>query len=220
MIKLLCRKECLRLTLAGWLLILLLLGTGGGLILTKIHGFLTPVHPMGGDMLVIEGWLPDAELWKAIARLERGHYRFIVTTGGPLERGGLLSEYHTYAQLSLASLQKMGVGKPMFAVPSPDVQRDRTYASALALRYWLKIQFPEIRTFDLITAGAHARRSHLLFCKAFGADFNIGIIALPPSSYDASSWWASSAGVRSIIGEGLAWFYAALLFSPSDALSS
>jgi len=213
--KLLRRKQCLQPTLAGWLLILLLLGGVGVLVLTRIHGFLSPNHPVGGDMLVIEGWLDDAELLNAIDK-QGGRYRFIVTTGGPLARGGFLSEYKTYAQLSLATLQKIGVNIPLYAVPSPEVSKDRTYASAVALKHWLTEHHPDIHSFDLLTVGPHARRSHLLFCKAFGSGFNIGIIAQAPA-YDASRWWTSSAGVRTVIGETIAWVYAALFFSPADA---
>lgn len=212
--KLLNRRQCLCPTLPGWLVIALLLGLMGILLVNRAYGFLAPNDPLGGDALVIEGWLADEELVRAKARLEAGNYRLVITTGGPLGQGSFLSEYQSYAQLAQASLQKIGVGMPVVAVPAPDVLRDRTFASALALKRWLVEQHPEIRSFDLLTAGPHARRSLMLFREAFGDEYKIGIISLAPLSYDASRWWISSAGVRSMIGESIAWLYAAVLFSP------
>jgi len=213
-LKLLRRNECLCPTLAGGLLLLLLLGVATALLLSQVHGFLSSSHPLGREVLVIEGWLGDAELVDAVARQKAGSYSFVVTTGGPIGQGGFLTEYKSYAQLSQASLLKIGLNVPVFAVPSPEVRKDRTYASALALKQWLAGHYPEVRSFDLMSSGPHARRSHMLYQKAFGDAFSIGIIALPPTAYDASRWWVSSAGVRTVIGESIAWLYAAIFFSP------
>lgn len=214
--KLLRRKLCLRPTLAGWLLIVLLAGMIGGVVLVRLHAFLAPNHPLGKEVVVIEGWLGDEALRQAVGWTEKGSYRFIVTSGGPLGAGSYLSGFKTYAELSLATLQTIGVHKPVYAVPSPEVPRDRTYTSALTLKEWFVEQHPDIHSFDLITAGPHARRSHMLYREAFGDGFDIGIVALSPSAYDASRWWTSSAGMRTVIGEAIAWVYAAFIFSPAD----
>lgn len=213
--KLLRRKSCWCPTLAGWLSILLL--GFGAVWITKdrLYAFLAPTQTVGGEVLVVEGWLSDEELMQAVERARDGRYRMILTTGGPLVQGSFLSEYKTYAELSLASLQRIGAALPVFAVPAPQVRRDRTYASALAVKHWLSEHHPKFRALDLVTAGPHARRSQLLYRKAFGDEFDIGIIALPPLSYSSEHWWMSSAGVRSVTGEVIAWLYASLLFSPS-----
>ncbi|MDQ6971883.1 MAG: hypothetical protein Q9M30_04475 [Mariprofundaceae bacterium] len=211
--KLFRRKQCLRLSLAAWVLLLLMLGATGGGVIINLHGFLAPNHALGEEMLVIEGWLSDAALLEAKKIANEGGYRFVVTTGGPLAQGGFLSAYQTYAELSFASLQKIGLSKPVFPVPAPKVLKDRTYHSALALKDWLDEVHPEVRRFDLLTDGPHARRSRLLFSMAFGPEFEIGIISLPPGSYDPSRWWLSSAGVRTLIGETIAWLYARFVFS-------
>jgi len=213
-LKFIQRKQCLRPTFAGWLLIVLLLGAVGSLMLVRSYDFLAPNHALGKEVLIIEGWLGDEELSQAVELLGNDGYRFVITTGGPLVQGGFLSGFKTYAQLSQASLHEIGVAKPVYAVPSPAVRKDRTYASALAVRRWLAGQHPDVRAFDLLTAGPHARRSHMLYQAAFGDAYDIGIISLPPASYDSSRWWASSAGVRTVIGESIAWVYASLFFSP------
>ena len=204
----------MRPTFAGWLLIVLLLGAVGSLMLVRTYDFLAPNQALGKEVLVIEGWLGDEELLQAVELLEEGGYRFVITSGGPLDQGSFLSEFKTYAQLSQASLQKIGVSEPVYAVPAPAVRRDRTYASALAVHHWLAAQHPDVRAFDLLTAGPHARRSHMLYQSAFGDVYDIGIISLQPASYDVSRWWISSAGVRTVIGEIIAWVYASVFFSP------
>jgi len=219
-LKFIQRKQCLRPTFAGWLLIAALLGLAGSLMLVRGYDFLAPNHALGKEVLVIEGWLGDEELVQANELLHQGSYRFVITTGGPLEQGGFLSEYKTYARLSQASLQKIGVTEPVYAVPAPTVRKDRTYASALAVHDWLAAKHPQVHALDLLTAGPHARRSHMLYQLAFGEGYDIGIISLPPGSYDSSRWWKSSAGVRTVIGESIAWVYAVLLFSPDKSAAA
>jgi len=215
---LLRRKQCLRPTLAGWLIIAIILGASAWLLVAQTYAFLAPNKPLDRNVLVIAGWLDDVELSRATERLDTGNYRFAITTGGPIGIGGFLTQHKSYAGLALATLQKIGLSKPAYAVPALEVVKDRTYASALALKQWLVKQHPEVHSFDLLTAGPHARRSQLLYLEAFGDAFQIGIIALPPSDYDASRWWTSSVGVRTVIGEAIAWAYAAFFFSPAGEL--
>ena len=63
--------------------------------------------------------------------------------------------------------------------------------------------------------GPHARRSRLLFEKAFGRDTRVGIIALEDRDYDPAHWWKSSQGVRTVTDELIAYGYARLLFHPA-----
>ena len=67
---------------------------------------------------------------------------------------------------------------------------------------------------DLATLGPHARRSRLLYEKAFGPQVKIGIVALVNREYDPAHWWRTSEGVREVIGEGIAYMYARFLFWP------
>ena len=48
-------------------------------------------------------------------------------------------------------------------VPSHVIGRDRIYSSALALREWLREHKTQVRSFNVVTEDAHARRSRLLF---------------------------------------------------------
>jgi len=67
-----------------------------------------------------------------------------------------------------------------------------------------------------MTLGPHARRSRLLFQKAFGKEVKVGVISVEDRDYDPAHWWRSSEGVREVLGEAIAYFYAKFFFSPSS----
>ena len=49
---------------------------------------------------------------------------------------------------------------------------------------------------------------------AMGKEVKVGSMAIPPKDYDEKHWWRYSAGVRSVIGESVAYLYARFLFFP------
>ncbi len=207
------RRECLVPTWRGWLLFTLLCITLLVTVVLRIHPFLTVTEPAPAAVLVVEGWVPDYVLEQAKAEFERHRYHMLYITGGPLERGGHLSLYKTYAELGAATLIRMGMRKEAIeAVPAPLVQQDRTYASAVALKNWLRQHSVGGTTINVVSKGAHARRSRLLFQKAFGEDSRVGIIAIEDRDYDPKHWWKFSQGVRTVVDELVAYIYALIVF--------
>jgi len=181
----------------------------------KAQSFLAVNDPVAGEALVIEGWAPDYALEEVITEFRRHHYTRLYVVGVPLEQGAPLSEYKTYAELGAATLLKLGLDRDSIqAVPTPAVRQDRTYASALVLKQWLQLHNAVPAELNLISFGAHARRSRLLFQKAFGPDTRVGVIALENRDYDPAHWWQSSQGVRTVTDELIAYGYARLLFHP------
>ncbi len=210
---LLYRRECLIPTWRGLLLLLLsgilLLGIGAA----TVHPFLAVTNPVQAEILVVEGWLPDYALEKAKIEFERQHYRKLYVTGGPLEIGGYLSQYKTYAEIGVATLLRMGLAKDVIeAIPAPAVLRDRTHASAKALKSLLIQQAASNSNINLVSIGLHARRSQLLFQQAFGEFSRVGVIAIENQEYDPTHWWVSSEGVRTVINESIAYLYALIIF--------
>ena len=195
----------------------MLLFAGAALITFGIRGaypFLAVNDPVDNGALVVEGWLPDYAFQEAITEFRRGHHSKIFVTGGPLESGAPLSEYSTFAELGAATLVRLGLDtNAVQAVPAPRVRLDRTYASAVALKNWLDPHGVAETNFNVISLGPHSRRSRLLFEKALGRDYKVGIIAVENQDYDAERWWASSAGVRTMTDEMIAYVYTRL-FSP------
>lgn len=213
---LLKRKESRVLTWRGWTLLLLSLSAALALLAVSIHPFLAVTRPVHGDILVVEGWMPDHRLEATVALFNEQGYRLLVTTGGPLVKGHYLSAYGTEAALTAATLHKLGLARErIVAVSSPPARRDRTFESALALRDWLSRSDPAVKSLDVYTKGAHARRTWLLFQEALGSDIAVGIIAAQPD-YDADRWWTTSSGVRAVVGESVAYLYARFLFFPHD----
>jgi hypothetical protein len=82
------------------------------------------------------------------------------------------------------------------------------------LKQWLQEHDAMPAELNLMSLGAHARRSRLLFEKAFGRDTRVGIIALEDRDYDPELWWKSSQGVRTVTDELIAYGYARLWFHP------
>ena len=213
--KLLRRRQVLVPTWRGWLLLLLLFLVLGVLAVREIHPFLAVNAPLPGGILVVEGWASDVALQKAVAEFHRHHYDKVYVTGGPIEAGAPLWEYKTYAQRGGAVLSKLGIPtNELQVVPAPWVRQDRTYTAALSLANWLHASGAGPVSANLITEDTHARRSRLLYQKALGKSVKVGVTAIPPGDYEPRRWWCSSVGVRSVIGETLAYGYARLVFRP------
>lgn len=207
-IRLVHRKEKWTLTPQGWGVAFLCIV---GLIIftvTHIQPFLAINSPIKADVLVVEGWLPDYALKNALIEFENGSYKKIVTTGGDLPRGYYLAKYKNFAQLAAATLQVLGSPKEKLqAISAPTVIKDRTYASAVALREWLENLDLKVESINLYTFDAHARRSWLIF-KQVLAPIKVGVIAAKSLDYNPNRWWISSAGVREVIDESIAYIYA------------
>ncbi len=204
-------------TARGWLLLLVLVALLGVAGLRGAYPFLAVNDPVHDGVLVVEGWLPDYALEEALAEFKRHPYERLYVTGGPLEAGGFLSEFKTYAQLGATTLKKLGMREDQLeAVPAPLVRQDRTYVSAVALKNWLQEHGRTHRRMHVISQGPHARRTRLLFEKAMGDDVTIGITAVGDRNYDPKKWWAGSHGVRAMVDEVVAYGYARLLLRPKS----
>jgi hypothetical protein len=215
---LLRRRECLVPTGRGCLLLLLLFGLVLGSLGLGIYPFLAVHDPVRSGILVVEGWQPDYAMELAIAEFRRHPYSKLYVTGGPLEKGGPLSQYETIAEMGRATILRLGLPtNAVQAVPALAVRKDRTYASAVALKTWLSEHQVPLTSCHIMTFGPHARRTRLMYEKAFGSQVRIGVTALPNRDYEAKQWWRYSEGVREVISEAIAYLYARLLFHPGKA---
>ena len=213
------KKESWALTRRGRFSALLILTTVLSISVISISPFLAVNHRVNSEILVVEGWLSDYLLEGSINEFKAHNYQLLVTTGGPLPAGCHLSEYKSYAELGAATLKQLGFDQHLVvAVPTPFKRKDRTYESALALKKWLSNSDLSPKSINVISLGAHARRTWLLFEKALGNTINVGVIAVTDLDYDSANWWKSSEGVRTVIDEMIAYLYARFLFrSGSEA---
>ncbi len=195
------------------LLSVVVLAIAGAVFVKTLHPFLEMTQRAGGGVLAVEGWGPDFSFRAAAEEFSRGGYSQLVVTGGPIEKGAPFIGQDTYAGLGAATIGSMtGRTNLAIAVPAPEVRTDRTYASAVALRKWLSRSGPLPKKLDVLTTGAHARRTWMLFRTAFPGTVEVGVIAVPDDRYDASRWWTSSDGFRTTTSEFIAYLYAKFLF--------
>jgi uncharacterized SAM-binding protein YcdF (DUF218 family) len=213
----LTRKTCWCLSWRGWLLVAATTTTAALVLFSNIYPFLAVTKRVNSDTLVVEGWIDEYAIQAAVKEVQIGAYKHVFATGGPVRgNGGYVNDYQTAASVGADLLKKFGLpSKSVQMVPSHVIGRDRTYSSAIALRDWLREHNINIRSLNVVTEDVHARRTRLLFAKAFGPKVQVGIIAIPNPDYDAKHWWWYSEGVERVIEEMVGYFYAAFFFHPS-----
>src|SRR3712207_5401157 len=70
-----------------WWLILLVSGIlVCSWVLIGLHSFLSQNNRVDAEVLVVEGWLPDYALNEAYREFTSHPYKYIITTGGPVDR--------------------------------------------------------------------------------------------------------------------------------------
>jgi hypothetical protein len=187
-----------------------------GLYITFIHDFLASTRRVNASILVMEGWVHPVSAELTVQEFRSRRYLFVATTGGPNPANHGFPEGGTWAESGGYWLRNAGLDRGLVrVVPAAAVERDRTYASAVALREWLGVHAPNVSAINIATEDVHARRTRLLFQKALGPRIQVGVIALPNKDYDADRWWRYSEGVRETLGETIAYLYARLWFHPA-----
>jgi uncharacterized SAM-binding protein YcdF (DUF218 family) len=219
---LLVHKPRWSLSWRGWLIGLLFVSCAGAAAFFSVQPFLAVTHREKTDVLVVEGWILPCTMEEAAQEFTNGGYQRAFTTGGPAAGiGKYISDYSTAASIGAGLLRQAGVpAERIQMVPSRATGRDRTYNAALALKVWFQTNHISPSAINVVTEGSHARRTRLLFQKAFGKNVTVGIISLPNCDYDPKRWWRYSEGVREVIGESIAYVYARFFFSPSRVQSS
>ena len=209
------RRQCIVPTWRGWLVLLLVLAVAATLVIRSLYGFLAVNDPLPGGILVIEGWSADYVIDGAVDDFRKSRYERICLTGGPIDVGHPLRMHKTFAEYAKAYCLKLGVPADVLeAVPAPPVERDRSYASALALRQWLQDHGGMDAKINIAGNGAHSRRTRLIYEKALGPRVRIGISNVEEKEFDPKVWWKSSQGFRTVLDETIAYAYVRLLFSP------
>jgi uncharacterized SAM-binding protein YcdF (DUF218 family) len=212
----LTRKERWGLSVRGWLSLILFIVIVGGAWVLNVRPFLAENRRVDTKILVMEGWIHEYAVRDTAKEFHEGHYDKVYTTGGPVPgNGGYSNDFNTFASVGAELLGKYGLPPSVVQmVPSHVWGRDRTYSSALALREYFQTNGMTVKAINVVTEDVHARRTRMLFQKAFGPDVTVGVISVPDPDYDPARWWRYSEGVREILGESIAWCYATFLFHP------
>ena len=201
------------LTVQAWLILLFTVTLAGLIAIAQIHPFLAVSQPIKGEALIVEGWIDDLVLEGAITEFRRGNYQLLLTTGGPIGKGYYLAQYKTLAELAAATLVALKFPpERIVAIPTPPVKTDRTAASAKAVKEWISRSKINIRAVNVYSYDVHTRRSWLIFKTILEPEIKVGAIAHPAMDYDPKKWFNSSAGVRGIISETIAYLYARFIW--------
>jgi uncharacterized SAM-binding protein YcdF (DUF218 family) len=184
------------------------------LFLQGVYPFLAVTHRVDSDVLVVEGWIHEYAIRSAAEEFRTHAYRRVFTTGGPVTgSGGYINDFQTSASVGADLLTKAGVPeRSLEMVPSRVMDRDRTFGSAIALRNWIQENEPLVRGINVVTEDTHARRTWLLFQRAFGKNVQVGIISVPNPDYPPNRWWHYSAGLKDVVSEFAAYVYAKIFF--------
>ncbi len=183
--------------------------------LINLYPFLAPKAPPHHGLMVIEGWIHDFALDEAVTLYKAGTYSKIICTGVPIETGSYIQQFKSYPEMTAHRLRAMGIPDAQIRVTVADeTKKDRTYLAAVALRQSFMTFNLQETNIHLVTVGPHGRRSRMLFQKALGSDYSVGVTSLEPYSYNAHNWYTYSEGVRSVLGELIAYTYARLFFYP------
>jgi hypothetical protein len=202
-------------TFISWILIIALIAAFSAFFILNVYQFLAPDREPQKGLMVVEGWIHDFALDEAVAMYRTGNYSKIICTGVPIETGSYISQFKSYPEMTATRLKKLGVPQDKIVLAiADDVKKDRTYASAVALREAFMAYNLTETDLHLVTVGPHGRRSSLLYQLALGDDYTIGVTCLEPSEYDEKDWYTNSEGVRSVMSEFIAYLYAKLLFKP------
>jgi hypothetical protein len=198
--------NCLRGVRLALVVLLVALGSVALLARFAAYPFLARQAPVDADVLVVEGWVNDRLLSQAVGWAQSNGVKKIVATGGPIETGSWLAEWGSWAELAVARIDKLEAaqGLERVAAPAADVRRGRTRESARALRASGVVTG---RPFNLASEGPHTRRSWRAFRAEFAGECEVGSVALTPAAYDGGDWWRCSEGVRSMVGEWVAYAY-------------
>ena len=187
-----------------------------------IHDFLAMNDPVQANILVIEGWIWESSAMKDAAKeFKSGGYDLVVTVGTlPRWQAGEPLEENAAAHAA-DQLRKFGVNEQAIQILTvPNIDRHRTYTSALAVKRWLLDSHIHAVGINVFTLGAHARKSLVLFKRAFGENTPIGVIAGIEDSYDPEQWWLSVKGIYIVLRKTIGYLYAEWWPLPDDLLAS
>ena len=193
-------------TWQGNLAIVALLAAFAFFVVSEIHSFLARTERVDSEILVVEGWIPDYALNTAVREFNENGYRYLCTTGGPLDHGSHLKSFENWAKLAASTLLALGVPeKELVIAPANATRRYRTFHSARALKQILADEGIDVRAFNVVTLATHARRTQLVFHKVFGNGVEVGVVSIPSLDYEADRWWASSSGAKAVLTETIGW---------------
>jgi DUF218 domain len=175
-------------------------------------------RPLSADVLIVEGWIESDGLRAAVAEYQRGFYKYVVVTGGLAEVGSS-HDLVSYAELAQRQMVQYGIDQlRIITASSGQVERQRTFKSAVAAWQALRRKGVHPTGINVLTLGPHARRTQLVYEKVFASDAPVGVITFVPAEYLSEPWWFSVKRTKCLLKETLG--YPFELFLNSGRISN
>ncbi|MFO1393230.1 MAG: hypothetical protein U1F09_05640 [Steroidobacteraceae bacterium] len=176
------------------------IGLAFTVFLLNVHPFLAINEPVRADVLVVEGWVPDYVLDRAVAEFRSGKYRRVMVSG--IAAGAGQSDGSPAARY----LMSKGIDPAALRVAlAPETRWNRTSHMARAVSHAARQMAPVPCGVNVITLGPHARQSRLAYRRMMGSWVPVGVIAIPKDDYDPDRWWASEAGIKKTTKDFAGW---------------
>jgi len=212
--KLTVEKKVRRLTLTGWLLVICACVALFLVWRATIHQFLAVNKPVDTNIWIVEGYIPDNILDSVAAVWRTNPSLLIVCAGLPVTKGEFCIGFDNAADYNTAYLREIGVDSlQVISALAQPVAKDRTYTMALATKEKLKALGYSSGKINIICQGTHARRSWLLYRKAYQPEWKVGVITYPDDEYP-KQWWRTSEGARAVVFEMIGYIYCVFFFHP------
>lgn len=128
--------------------------------------------------------------------------------GGP---GRIVNDYNSHPQIIRNKLFELGVdSSKVTAITIKKTIFNRTLASAVAVREWLKSSEMKVKGINIVSKGIHSRRTWLAYSRILDRACNIGIISLP----DQINSDSKNNKVLKTLGEALDLIYYNIILFP------
>lgn len=178
-----------------------LLGLGGAAVALLlvfalwVHPFLAPVQPVTGNVLVVEGWVPDEVLVGTVPQFQAGRYSHVLVSRMIME-----GQPDANARRAYLRLRELGIPEHMLHdAPSPFTHYNRTAATARGVRAKLAELKLQPTGINLISGGPHSRQSWLAYRRMLEDVAPVGVIAIRKGHYNPSAWWTSKQGLSWVL---------------------
>ncbi len=209
------KRKCRKLTFLGWLLLLFVLYLLYRIFLGDICAYLSVNEPIKAKTLIVEGWVNDHALKDAINFYHKNNYKHLIVTGQPITQWKDYVKFTNTAEAASAVIKSYGFTDTIYRAVIPNtVLINRTYHTAVVARALFKQHPHWAHSFNIFSVGVHARRTRLMFRRAFGKAYRIGIISDVDRTFDPNHWWKSSKGFRNVSNEFVAFSYVWAFFHP------
>ncbi len=181
---------------------------GAVAVLAGLHRFLAMQTPLAtAHCLIVEGWLPPFELRQCAAIALRDQYELIIVAA----RRDALQTNPAMTTLDRAQAELIAHGVPaekIVLVGAPPTGKHRTFGAALAVRDWLKTLPAPPRQANVVSGGAHARKTHAAYRRALAGMVELGALSVRPGAYNPSWWFLSRIGLRYTLLDLVGYLYA------------